>query len=62
MQATMELINTGRYISWSLPENTTICLSSNPDNGSYSVTSLDSAQKSRFINFTVKFDIDPWAK
>ena len=62
MQATMELINTGRYISWSLPSNTTICLSSNPDNGSYSVTSLDSAQKSRFINFTVKFDIDPWAK
>lgn len=62
MQATMELINTGRYISWSLPENTNIVLSSNPDNGSYSVTSLDSAQKSRFINFTVKFDIEPWAK
>ena len=62
MQATMELINTGRYISWSLPENTNIVLSSNPDNGSYSVTSLDSAQKSRFINFTVNFDIEPWAK
>lgn len=62
MQATMELINTGKYISWSLPENTTVCLSSNPDNGSYSVSSLDSAQLSRFVNFTVKFDIEPWAK
>ena len=62
MQATMELINTGRYISWNLPKYTTIILSSNPDDGSYSVSSLDPAQKSRFINFPVKFDIDSWAK
>lgn len=45
MQATMELINTASYISWKLPENTTVCLSSNPDDGSYSVSSLDNAQK-----------------
>ena len=62
MQATMELINTGRYISWNLPKYTTIILSSNPDDGSYSVSSLDPAQKSRFINFPVRFDIQSWAK
>ena len=62
MQACMELINTGKYVSWSLPKNTSIALTTNPDNGSYSVTSLDSAQKSRFINFNIKFDIDNFAE
>lgn len=62
MQATMELINTGKYISWKLPSFTNIILSSNPDNGQYSVSSLDPAQKSRFINFPVKFDIHSWSQ
>lgn len=61
MQATMELINTGRYISWKLPKNTTVVLTSNPDNGDYNVSALDSAQKTRFLNFNVKFDLDAWA-
>lgn len=62
MQACMELINTGKYVSWSLPKYTNIVLTANPDNGSYSVSSLDSAQKSRFINFNVQFDIDCFAE
>lgn len=62
MQATMELICTGKYISWNLPKNTTICLSSNPDDGQYQVTALDSAQLSRMVNFPVKFDINVWAR
>lgn len=45
MQATMELINEGKYISWSLPKNTSICLTTNPDDGEFSVQSLDPAQK-----------------
>lgn len=61
MQATMELINEGKYISWSLPSNTTIVLTSNPDDGEFQVSSLDSAQKTRFINFNVKLCIDDWA-
>jgi hypothetical protein len=61
MQATMELINEGRYVSWSLPKNTSIILTSNPDNGEFSVSSLDTAQKTRFINFTVKLNIENWA-
>ena len=62
MQASMEIINTASYISWKLPKYTSIVLSSNPDDGQFSVTSLDNAQKTRFINFNVKFNIEDWAK
>lgn len=62
MQATMEIINTAQYISWKLPKYTSIILSSNPDDGQFSVTSLDNAQKTRFINFNVKFNSEDWAK
>ena len=61
MQATMELINEGKYISWSLPKNTTICLTTNPDDGEFAVQSLDSAQKTRFINFNLKLNVNDWA-
>ena len=62
MQATMDLINEGKYISWSLPKNTNIILTSNPENGEFNVQSLDSAQKSRFISFNLKLSIEDWAK
>ena len=61
MQATMELINTASYMSWSLPRNTSIILTSNPDDGSYSVSQLDNAQKTRFVNFNLKLNINDWA-
>lgn len=61
MQATMELINEGKYISWNLPKNTTIVLTSNPDDGSYSVSTLDNAQKTRYVNFNLKLNVNDWA-
>jgi hypothetical protein len=61
MQATMELINKAEYISWKLPKNTSIVITSNPDDGSYSVSSLDNAQKTRFINFNIKLNVNDWA-
>jgi len=61
MQAVMELIYTGKYISWKLPKYTSVMLSSNPDDGSYQVSSLDAAQMSRMVNFPIKFDIKVWA-
>lgn len=61
MQATMELINTASYMSWSLPKNTSIVLTSNPDDGSYSVSQLDNAQKTRFVNFNLKLNVNDWA-
>jgi hypothetical protein len=62
MQATMELIDQQEYISWKLPKNWHIILTSNPDNGDYNVTALDVAQKTRFISVEIKFDINVWAK
>lgn len=62
VQATMELIDRGTYISWSLPKNCTIVLSSNPSDGTYSTIEEDYAQKSRRISFDVAFDIKIWAK
>lgn len=61
IQAIMEIINTGSYVSWSLPKYTNVVLTSNPDNGSYTVVSLDDAVKSRLITFNGKFDIQEWA-
>lgn len=61
MQAVMELICTGKYISWKLPKYTSVMLSSNPDDGSYQVSSLDAAQMSRMVNFPIKFDIKVWS-
>ncbi len=62
IQAVMEIINTGSYVSWDLPKYTNIVLTSNPDNGAYTVTGLDDAVKSRMITYNGKFDIQEWAR
>lgn len=62
IQAIMELIDRQSYISWSLPKDWHIVLTSNPDNGDYMVNSIDSAQKTRFITANLKYDIEVWAK
>ena len=62
LQATMELLDKGELGSWKLPPNTQIILTSNPDNGEYSVSSMDSAQKTRFITFNTEFDVKLLAK
>jgi hypothetical protein len=61
-QACMELIQKQEYISWKLPENWHIFLSSNPDNGDYHVQAMDKAQKTRMVNTSVKFDVECWAE
>lgn len=62
LQACMDLILEQKYVSWSLPEKTTIVLSNNPDDGNYNVSSLDEAQRSRFLNFDVAWDLDAWSQ
>ena len=62
IQAVMELIDRQEYISWKLPKDWHIILTSNPDNGEYLVNSIDSAQRTRFITANLKFDIDVWAR
>jgi hypothetical protein len=61
VQATMELIDRQQYISWKLPKGWHIVLSANPDNGDYNVSSVDNAQKTRYISASLKFDIKCWA-
>lgn len=62
MQAVMEIVDRGEYISWKLPKDCHVFLTSNPaDSGDYIVTSLDNAQKTRFIKLEMKFDINEWA-
>lgn len=62
LQAVMEILDRQEYISWKMPKNCTIVLSSNPDNGDYQVQSQDSAQKTRYVSIGLKFDKDVWAK
>lgn len=62
IQAVMELIDRQQYISWTLPKDWHIILTSNPDNGDYLVNSIDSAQKTRFITVNLKFDINCWSE
>lgn len=62
IQAIMELIDRGEYISWKLPEDWHIILTANPDDGEYLVQSIDTAQRTRFISINLKFSSDIWAK
>ncbi len=62
MQAVMEICDRQEYISWKLPKNWHVILTSNPDNGEYNVTSLDVAQQTRFVSVELKFDEKVWAK
>jgi len=61
-QAVMELIECQEYATWKLPEGWTILLSSNPDDGIYNVTDQDPAQRSRYMNVSLKFDAEIWAE
>lgn len=61
-QALMELIRTGKYMTWDLPSKAIIALTSNPDDGSYTVTPLDPAQQSRYIDFSIRFDVNDYAQ
>lgn len=62
LQATMTLIDRGEYLSWKLPKKCHVVLSSNPDDGQFSVSSIDAAQKSRYISFDIGFDVKVWSK
>jgi MoxR-like ATPase len=62
IQAVMELIDRGEYISWKLPKDWHIILTANPDNGEYLVQSIDIAQKTRYIRTKLVFNADVWGR
>jgi len=62
IQAAMEIINRQQYISWKLPKDWHIIMSSNPDNGHYMVNSQDMAHQSRYSTIIMKWDVECWAR
>lgn len=62
IQAVMELVDRQTYVSWKLPKDWHIILTSNPDDGDYLVQSIDNAQRTRFFSINLKFDKDCWGR
>lgn len=62
IQAVMELIDRQTYISWKLPKDWHIILTSNPDDGNYFVNATDDAQRTRYIGFNLVWDKSCWAE
>lgn len=62
LQACMELIDRQEYISWKLPKDWHIVLTTNPDDGNYLVNAIDDAQKTRFISVIMKWNEERWAE
>jgi hypothetical protein len=61
-QALMQLIQDGKYYSWSLPVGCSIVLSCNPNDEDYIVQEQDQAMSGRYCKFGVKFKIDDWVQ
>lgn len=63
VNATMELVNKGKYGEWGLAPGSVVILSTNPENDedeSYQVTVTDAAQKTRYLNIPVEFNFQDW--
>lgn len=60
VRALMQLLQTHRLYSWTLPAGWQIVATCNPDNGSYSVTPMDDAILTRMVHFTLSFDAKVW--
>jgi hypothetical protein len=63
MNACMRLTDEQETSSWKLPLGSTVILTCNPDDGDdlFNVSSLDTAQKSRFITIKMKASVTDWA-
>lgn len=59
--ACMTLIDEQKYISWGLPEGSTIILTCNPSDQDFMVQQEDSAQVTRRLKINMKANVDIWA-
>lgn len=64
MNACMRVVDEQAYVSWKLPLGSTVILTCNPDDttDNFMVTSLDTAQSSRFIKIKMKASVEDWAR
>ena len=60
IRAIMQLLQFYETISWKLPKNTTIVLTANPEEGPYTVTTLDPAMLTRMAHITMVTDKVQW--
>jgi hypothetical protein len=60
--ACMTLIDEQKYISWGLPEGSTIVLTCNPSDQDFMVQTEDSAQATRRLKVHMKADVNIWAQ
>lgn len=59
--ACMTLIDEQKYISWGLPQGSTIILTCNPSDQDFMVQQEDSAQATRRLKINMKADVNIWA-
>ena len=62
LRGIMQLLQNFELSSWSLPPKWQIVATANPDNGDYSVTTMDDAMLTRMMHITLKFDARAWAE
>ena len=60
LRGIMQLLQNHAMGTWSLPSKWQIVATANPDNGHYSVTSMDEAMLTRLLHFTLTFDAKVW--
>lgn len=63
MNACMRITDEQQYVSWGLPKGSTVILTSNPEDSeeSFNISTLDSAQKTRFLTIKMKPSVNDWA-
>jgi hypothetical protein len=61
LRGLMQLFQTGGLFSWKLPPGWKIVCTANPDNGLYSVTTLDDAMITRMVHLSLAFNAKNWA-
>jgi hypothetical protein len=60
LRGVMQLLQNFELMSWSLPPNWHIVATANPDDGNYSVTTMDEAMLTRMLHVTLEFDVKSW--
>jgi MoxR-like ATPase len=62
LRGVMQLLQNFELLSWKLPAKWQIVATANPDDGNYSVTSMDDAMLTRMLHVTLEFELKPWLK
>jgi hypothetical protein len=62
LQACMRIVDEQGFMSWSLPKGSTVILTTNPSDGEFQVSEMDSAMESRYLKIKMKASVEDWAR